>query len=252
MSQASWSSPTSQSSLTRRISETTRASSASRLASPATSRSTTVGHAAVHPGLADAGEGRRQVVDVAHREAERGRHLVQRGAAAGPQLAVLPVAEELVGVARGARPGVEHRLAVLDDQDGVAGLVAGEVGVRGVRRGTGSRCRWTAPCRCPAGSTSRSPGNASASAARRRAAWSATGCRGRSSSRSPQPVRMNALPGLGDLRVVRLGLGGGGLGGGLLAHALTVRRAAGRLSACPDRLPPCPDPPRQPVPSRSW
>ena len=58
--------------------------------------------------------------------------LVQRGAAADPQLAVLAVAEELVGVAGGAGPRVEDGLAVLDHQHGVAGLVAGEVGVRGV------------------------------------------------------------------------------------------------------------------------
>ena len=64
---------------------------------------------------------------------ERGRDLVQRRAPAGPQLAVRPVAEELVGLARGARPRVEHRLAVLDDEHRVAGLVAGQVGVRGVR-----------------------------------------------------------------------------------------------------------------------
>ena len=75
---------------------------------------------------------RRQVLDVADLDAEGVGDLLQRRAAAGPQLAVLPVAEELVGVALGAGPGVEHRLAVLDDQDRVAGLVAGEVGVGGV------------------------------------------------------------------------------------------------------------------------
>src|SRR5687767_6929731 len=40
--------------------------------------------------------------------------------------------------------------------------------------------------------TSRSPGSVSASRCRRAAAHVATGCGGRSSSRSPQPVRMNA------------------------------------------------------------
>ena len=55
--------------------------------------------------------------------------LLRGRAAAGPQLAVLAVAEELVGVALGAGAGVEHGLAVVDDEDGVGGLVAGEVGV---------------------------------------------------------------------------------------------------------------------------
>ena len=75
---------------------------------------------------------RRQVLDVADLDAERVGDLLRRRAAPGPQLAVLAVAEELVGVALGARAGVEDGLAVVDDQHGVGGLVAGEVGVGGV------------------------------------------------------------------------------------------------------------------------
>ena len=92
------------------------------------------GEAAVHAGLGGPAQGAGELVDVAHRQAQRGRHLGQRRTATGPQLAVLAVAEELVGLPRGARAGVEHGLAArLDDQHGVAGLVAAEVGVRGVR-----------------------------------------------------------------------------------------------------------------------
>ncbi len=89
--------------------------------------------AALHAGLAGAGQRLRQVVEVAHLDAERGGDLVRGRPAAGPQLAVLAVAEELVGVALRARSGVEDGLAVVDDEDRVGGLVAGEVGVRGVR-----------------------------------------------------------------------------------------------------------------------
>ena len=67
-----------------------------------------------------------------HLEPQRVRDLPQRRATPDPQLAVHAVPEELVAVAARARPGVEHGLAVLDDQDGVAGLVAAVVGVRGV------------------------------------------------------------------------------------------------------------------------
>ena len=142
-------------------------------------------------GLAVVVEGR-QVLDVAHLEAEGVRHLLQRRAAPGPQLAVLPVAEELVGLARGARPGVEHRLAVLDHQHGVAGLVAGEVGVGGVGAepvvgvvrahlvGAGRQHQPLARERLGQPRPARAP------RARRPAAT------GRSSSRSPQPVRMKA------------------------------------------------------------
>ena len=74
----------------------------------------------------------RQVLDVADLDAERVGDLLRGRASSGPQLAVLPVAEELVGVALRARAGVEHGLAVVDDQHGVGGLVAGEVRVGGV------------------------------------------------------------------------------------------------------------------------
>ena len=84
------------------------------------------------PGLAAARQVVAEPVDVAHLEAEGVGDLLQRRAAADPQLAVLPVAEELVGVALRARARVEDALAVLDDQHGVAGLVAAEVGVGGV------------------------------------------------------------------------------------------------------------------------
>ena len=105
----------------------------------------------------------RQLVDVPARAARGSRR--SRAATGGGR----PTARRTAGRGRTrrspgrARPGEERRLAVLDDEHRVAGLVAGEVGVRGVRRGTGSRCRWRAPCSVPAGTTSRSPGNASAS-----------------------------------------------------------------------------------------
>ncbi len=90
--------------------------------------------AAQHAGLGRpvGREGVLEPVDVAALDAEGRRELVQGGAAPDPELAVLAVAEELVGLARGARPRVEDGLAVLDHQDRVAGLVAAEVGVRGV------------------------------------------------------------------------------------------------------------------------
>ena len=133
MSQACWSSATSHSSLTSRSSEATRAKSSSSVSSPGTISSTVGGDAAQHPGLGPAEHRRLELVDVAHRQPERGRDLAQRRAPAGPQLAVLPVPEELVGVPRRARPGEQRGLAVLDHEHGVAGLVAAEVRVRGVR-----------------------------------------------------------------------------------------------------------------------
>ncbi len=90
------------------------------------------GDASVHAGLARPRELGGQGVDVPHLETQRRGDLVQRGPAADPQLAVLPVAEELVGGALRARAGVEDALAVVDDEYGVAGEVAREVGVRGV------------------------------------------------------------------------------------------------------------------------
>ena len=76
----------------------------------------------------------------------------------------------------------------------------------------------------PAGSTSRSPGNISASRGRRAAATRRSGAR---------EVELAVAPALAHegrarprvRRVVRLGLGLGGLGGGLLAHAVHLRRA---------------------------
>ena len=50
-----------------------------------------------------------ELVEVADLEAERVGDLLQRRAAAGPQLAVLPVAEELVGVARASAAGRRAR-----------------------------------------------------------------------------------------------------------------------------------------------
>jgi hypothetical protein len=80
------------------------------------------------------GKGAGQVVDVTALDAEGGRHLPEGGASTGPQLAVRPVPEELVGLARGPRSRVEDRFAVvLDDEDRVARLVAAQVGVRGLR-----------------------------------------------------------------------------------------------------------------------
>ena len=99
MSQASWSCSSSQASLTRRISLSTRANSSSRPSSAVTIRSTFGVHAAQHPGLARSAQLAGKVVDVAALEAQRGLHLVQRRAAPCPQLAVLTVAEELVGLA---------------------------------------------------------------------------------------------------------------------------------------------------------
>ena len=91
-----------------------------------------LGHTAVDPGLAAARQVVTELVDVAHLESEGVGDLLQRRASAHPQLAVLPVAEELVGVAIRAGASVEDALAAVDDQHGVAGLVAAEVGVGGV------------------------------------------------------------------------------------------------------------------------
>ena len=90
---------------------------------------------AQHAGLRGAvgGEPVLERVDVAALDAQRVGQLVQGRTPPDPELAVLAVAEELVGVARRAGAGVENGLAVLDDQHRVAGLVAGEVGVGGVR-----------------------------------------------------------------------------------------------------------------------
>ena len=133
MSQASWSSPTSQSSLTRRISESDAGEVVVAALVGRDQRGRRAGRRRGARGSWPTARGASSSSSMwRHLEAEGVGDLLQRRAAADPQLAVLPVAEELVGVARGARAGVEHRLAVLDDQHGVAGLVAGEVGVGGV------------------------------------------------------------------------------------------------------------------------
>src|SRR3954468_18740510 len=68
-----------------------------------------------------------------HLEPERVRDLLQRRPTASPQLAVPAVAEELVGLARRPRTGVQNRVAIFDDEYGVAGLVAAQVDVGRVR-----------------------------------------------------------------------------------------------------------------------
>ena len=227
MSQASWSSPTSHSSLMRRSSSATRRQVLVR------------GEVA---GLAVVVE-RRQVLDVADLDAEGVGDLLRRRAAAGPQLAVLPVAEELVGVALGPGTGVEHRLAVLDHQHGVGGLVAREVGVRGV--GTEAVVGVVGAHLVGAGRQ-----HQPVVGERRRELGAPLG--GPVGHRVPRHVELAVAPalahegGVGGRHggVVRLGLGlltgvGGGLdglGGVLgsgLAHAVTVRRNAGAPG--PDR-----------------
>ena len=142
--------------------------------------------------LRGASSKRRQVVDVAHLDAERVGDLVHRRAAAGPQLAVLPVAEELVGVARGAGPGVEDGLAVLDRPAPRRRSGCRRSRCARCRGGSGSRCRWRAPCRCRPGSTSRSPGKASASRARRAAAYGGDRVRREVELAVAPALRMNA------------------------------------------------------------
>ncbi len=192
MSQAVCSSATSHSSLTRRISETTRAKSLSRVWSAATSRSTvseTPRWTRVLP-LRPRSRSRSSMWRTSSpRESEIS---LQRRAATGPQLAVLPVAEELVGVSLGAGAGVEDGLAVLDDEHGVAGLVAAEVGVGGV---------GAEPVVGVVGTHLVGAGREHQPLARERLREPSGGARppsgvigwaGRSSSRSPQPWRMKA------------------------------------------------------------
>ena len=252
MSQASCSSPISHSSLTRRISETTRAKSSSWVASAATSASTWAVDAAQHAGLAGAGERGGELVDVPHGQAQRGGDLVGGGTAPDPQLAVLAVAEELVGVARGPRPGVQRGLAVLDHQHGVAGLVAGEVGVRGVR--PEPVVGVVGPDLVAAGGQHQPLAREGlGQRARRRAACSVIGCRGRSSSRSPQPVRMNCGPGVGHLRVVGLGLRlGRAASAGSARSRPSWYAGGGPRRRLPIGFGPCPGPVETASPSRSW
>ena len=193
MSQASWSSPTSHSSLTSRISEMTRAKSSSRVASADDQLVDRVGHAAVHPGLAAAGQSRRELVDVAHRAGRattsiswsdgrrpaqsspycgRGRTRRCRGTTAAGRR----------GRRRRPRPPARRRWSGCRRSRCAR-----------CRSGSGSRCRRTAPCSCR-------PGAPAARRGTSRRAWSGgppptrrPGWRGRSSSRSPQPWRMNAF-----------------------------------------------------------
>ena len=149
-------------------------------------------HAAVHPGLPGRGERRPRA---RRRAAPRGRATptARRATAAGR-----PTARRTAGRGRtrrcrgrtaGARRARPHRRRSRGRRrwSGCRRSRCARC-----RRGSGSRCRWRAPCSVPAGSTSRSPGNIPASLARRSAAGAVIGCGGRSSSRSPQPVRMNA------------------------------------------------------------
>ena len=134
MSQASWSCSSSQASLTSRISDSTRAKSWSRRPSPATARSTYGSTPRSTRVLAGAAETSRRARRGGGPRGRASREIsLQRRAPAGPQLAVRR-SRKNSSVCRGrARPGVEHRLAVLDHQHRVAGLVAGQVHVRGVR-----------------------------------------------------------------------------------------------------------------------
>ena len=208
MSQASWSSPTSQSSLTSRISETTRAK---------------LGVAGLVGGdqRVDARRRRRGARGSCRRRPGR-RRARRCGAPRGPSESEISFSDgrrpahsspycrsrKNSSVSRlGARPGVEHRLAVLDDEHGVAGLVAGEVGVRGVGAEPVVGVVGRAPCRCRPGAPAARPGTPRPAAARRaRGVRRRSGARGRSSSRSPQPVAHERGVGLGDRRVVGLGL----------------------------------------------
>ena len=214
MSQASCSCSSSQASLTSRISESTRAKSWSRAAVGGDGRSTYGSTPRSTRVLAEpcraARRARRGGGPRSPRESEIS---LQGGAAAGPQLAVAAVAEELVGLPRRAGAGVEHGLAVLDDQHGVAGLVAGEVHVRGV----GAEAVVGV-----VGAHLEAAGRDHEPLARERlgeglrggaADQSATGCRGRSSSRSPQPCAHEGGVGLGHRLVVRLGATGSVVGG---------------------------------------
>ena len=169
-----------------------------------------------------AGQSGLELVDVTHLQTQGVGDLLQRRAASGPELAVLPVAEELVGLAGGARPGVEHALAVLDHEHGVGGEVAGEVGVRGV--GAEAVVGVVGAHLVGAGRQHQ------ALAGEGGGEPLATG-RGEVCDRVARQVELAVAPagaheggvGLRHRRVVRLGPG---LGLRLLAHAATVRRRA--------------------------
>ena len=99
MSQALWSSPSSHSSLTRRslgedageVVVAAVVAGDQGVDAASTPRSTRV--------FAERAEAVCELVEVAGLDAEGVGDLLQRGAAAGPELAVLPVPEELVGLA---------------------------------------------------------------------------------------------------------------------------------------------------------
>ena len=205
MSQASCSSPISHSSLTSRISEATRAKSSSWVASAATRRSTwaeTPRCTRVLP--APSRTAARSSMWRTSRPREVG-DLVRRRAGGRP------TARRTAGRGRTRRcrartaAGRRDGLAVVDHEHGVAGLVAGEVGVRGVR---------PEPVVGVVGPHLEGAGGQHQPLARERLGQPGAavrgvvgdGWRGRSSSRSPQPVRMNCGPRRGHLGVVGLGL----------------------------------------------
>src|SRR5690349_18858012 len=107
MSQAVCSSPSSHASLISRSSESTRAKSVARLVARDLAVHPGV-DAAQHPGLDGVAEDGGELVDVAGGDTERCRDLAEGGPATDPQLAVLAVAEELVGVPRAARSCVQR------------------------------------------------------------------------------------------------------------------------------------------------
>ena len=238
MSHASWSCATSQSSLISRSSEATRVSSGS------TSRTRV---------LRSSSKDGRSSMWRTSRPSESEISL-QRRAAAGPELAVLPVAEELVGLAGGAGPGVEHGLAVVDDQHCVAGLVAGEVGVRGV---------GTEPVVGVVGAHLVGAGRQHQPLAGEGLRERRSTLGGRTGDRLDRQVEVAVAPALaheggvggGDSRVVRLGLGLCGLGV-VLAHPAHSTPGLGSRREPPIGCGPCPEPavtaPRRRSPSRSW
>ena len=140
------SSPTSHSSLISRISETTRAKSSSRVlvaGRPARRRRwTTPRSTRVLP--VPARRRRRSSMWRTSRPSEA-EISFSDGPAADPQLAVLAVAEELVGVAGRARPGVEHGLAVRRSPAPRRWSGCRRSRCAPCRRGSGSRCRRSAP-----------------------------------------------------------------------------------------------------------
>ena len=201
MSQASCSSPISQSSLTSRISEMTRAKSSSSGGVGGDHPVDRRRHAAVHAGLAGAATGRPASWSMWRTgEAEGRRHLAQGGALADPQRAVLAVAEELVGVAarraggRRARPR-RRRSPARRRWSGCRRSRRGRC-----RRGSGSRCRRSAPC------SRRRAAPAARRGTSRRGACAAGG--GVRRDRVPRQVGLAVAPARAHEGGVRLGDGG--------------------------------------------